>query len=114
MDNILEEERHDQDVILAIRPEELVINDREGIQGKVHDSVFLGLNTHYYVLSDAVHCIHTEDKDDDRFELIQESLIDEIIPNGTAVRLKIKKEKVNVFTADGGKNIVKGVKDERI
>ena len=114
MDNILEEERHDQDVILAIRPEELVINDKEGIQGKVHDSVFLGLNTHYYVLSDSVHCIHTEDKDDDRFELIQESLIDEIIPNGTDVRLKIKKEKVNVFTADGGKNIVRGVKDERI
>ncbi|MBR5049008.1 MAG: ABC transporter ATP-binding protein [Erysipelotrichaceae bacterium] len=114
MDNILEEEQHDQDVILAIRPEELVLNDKEGIHGKVDDSVFLGLNTHYYVLSDDVHCIHTEDKDDDRFELIQESLIDEIIPNGTDVRLKIKKEKVNVFTYDGCKNIVKGVKDERI
>ena len=113
MDNILEEQQHDQDVILAIRPEELVINDKEGIAAKVDDSVFLGLNTHYYVLSDAVHCIHTEDKDDDRFELIQESLIDEIIPNGTDVRLKIKKEKVNVFTADGSKNIVKGVKNDK-
>ncbi|MCR5066466.1 MAG: ABC transporter ATP-binding protein [Erysipelotrichaceae bacterium] len=113
MDNILEEEQHDQDVILAIRPEELVLNDKEGIHAKVNDSVFLGLNTHYYVLSDAVHCIHTEDKDDDRFELIQESLIDEIIPNGTAVRLKIKKEKVNIFTADGKKNIVKGVKNDK-
>ena len=114
MDNILDEEKHDQDVILAIRPEELVINDKEGIHAKVDDSVFLGLNTHYYVLSDDVHCIHTEDKDDDRFELIQESLIDEIIPNGTDVRLRIKKEKVNVFTADGCKNIVRGVKDDRI
>ena len=113
MDNIIEEHQHDQDVILAIRPEELVINEKEGIHAKVDDSVFLGLNTHYYVLSDAVHCIHTEDKDDDRFELIQESMIDEIIPNGTDVRLKIKKEKVNIFTSDGKQNIVKGVKNDK-
>ena len=113
MTNILEEEQHDQDVILAIRPEEVVINDKEGIRGKVDDSVFLGLNTHYYVLSDEVHCIHTEDKDDDRFELIQESLIDEIIPNGTDVYMKIKSEKVNVFSADGSKNLVKGVINDK-
>ena len=113
MDNILPEEMHDQDVIVAVRPEEVVINNEEGIHGKVDDSVFLGLNTHYYILSDEVHCIHTEDKDDDRFELIQESMIDEIIPNGSEVRLKIKKEKVNVFTADGSKNIVKGVKNDK-
>ena len=113
MDNILPEEMHDQDVIVAVRPEEVVINNEEGIHGKVDDSVFLGLNTHYYILSDQVHCIHTEDMDDDRFELIQESMIDEIIPNGSEVRLKIKKEKVNVFTADGSKNIVKGVKNDK-
>ena len=113
MDNILPEEMHDQDVIVAARPEEVVINAEEGIHAKVDDSVFLGLNTHYYVLSDQVHCIHTEDQVDDRFELIQESMIDEIIPNGSEVRLKIKKEKVNVFTADGSKNIVKGVKNDK-
>ena len=56
--------------------EEVVINDSEGIKAKVSESIFLGLNTHYYVLSDTVHCEHTEAKDDDRIELIQESLID--------------------------------------
>ena len=40
-------------------------------------------------------------------------MIDEIIPNGSDVRLKIKKEKINVFTADGSKNIVKGVKNDK-
>ncbi len=113
MDNILEEERHDQDVIVAIRPEEVVIDKSEGIHAKVDDSIFLGLNTHYYVTSDEVRSIPTEDKDDERFELIQESLIDEIIPNGTAVRLKIKKEKINVFSNDGSKNLVQGVKNDK-
>ena len=113
MDNIFEEEQHDQDIVAAIRPEEIVINELEGIKATVNDSVFLGLNTHYYVLSDKVHCVHTEDKDDDRFELIQESLIDEIIPNGTEVYLKIKHEKVNIFSADGSKNLVKGVKNDK-
>ena len=113
MTNILEEEQHDQDVVVTIRPEEVVINDKEGIKAKVDDSIFLGLNTHYYVLSDKVHCVHTEDKDDDRIELIQESLIDDIIPNGNEVLLKVKAEKINVFTKDGSKNIVKGVKNDK-
>ena len=113
MDNILEDEMHSQDVIVTIRPEEVVINDKEGIVAKVDESVFLGLNTHYYVLSDKVHCEHTEDKDDDRIELIQESLIDDIIPRGKDVKLKIKAEKINIFTADGSKNIVKGVKNDK-
>ena len=113
MDNILEEEIKDQDVIVTIRPEEVVINNEEGIEAKVDESIFLGLNTHYYVLSDKVHCEHTEDKDDDRIELIQESLIDDIIPTGENVKLRIKAEKINVFTADGSKNIVKGVKNDK-
>ena len=112
MDNILEEEQKDQDVIVTIRPEEVTINEEEGILATVCDSVFLGLNTHYYVLSDSVHCVHTEDKDDDRIELIQESRIDDIIPNGNLVKLKVKAEKINVFTKDGSKNIVTGVKND--
>ena len=114
MDNILEEEMVSQDVVVTIRPEEVVINDKEGIEATVSESVFLGLNTHYYVLSDKVHCVHTEEKDDDRIELIQESLIDDIIPNGKKVLLRIKAEKINVFTADGSKNIVKGVKNDKL
>lgn len=113
MDNILEEEKHSQDVIAAIRPEEIFIDTDEGIRARVDDSIFLGLNTHYYVCSDDVSCMLTEDRDDARFEIIQESLIDEIIPDGTDVRLKIKKEKINVFSADGSRNLVQGVKNDK-
>ncbi len=113
MDNILPEEKKSQDVVVTIRPEEVVINNEEGINAKVLESVFLGLNTHYYVLSDTVRCVVTEEKNDNRIELIQESQIDDIIPNGTDVKLKVKAEKINIFTADGSKNIVKGVKNDK-
>jgi iron(III) transport system ATP-binding protein len=53
-----------------------------------------------------------DEKDDERIELIQESLIDDIIPNGNEVLLRLKSEKINVFTEDGSKNIVKGVKND--
>jgi len=109
MDNVKPSEQHEQDVIVAVRPEELVINKQEGIRAKVDYSIFLGLNTHYYVLSDKVRCIHTEDKEDDRLEIIQESQIDSIIPNGEEIYLKIKNEKVNVFKADGSANLLTGV-----
>ena len=112
MDNILDEEKKDQKVVVAARPEEVVINDKEGIKAKVCDSVFLGLNTHYFVLSDSVKCVNMDEKDDERIELIQESLIDDIIPNGNEVLLRLKSEKINVFTEDGSKNIVKGVKND--
>ena len=113
MDNILDEEKKNQKVIVAARPEEVVINNvNEGIEAKVCDSVFLGLNTHYYVLSDQVKCVNMDEKDDERIELIQESLIDDIIPNGNVVHLRLKSEKINVFTEDGSKNIVKGVKND--
>jgi len=112
MDNILPEEQKDQKVIVAARPEEVVINDKEGIKATVCDSVFLGLNTHYFVLSDKVRCVNMDEKDEDRIELVQESLIDDIIPNGNEVLLRLKSEKINVFTEDGSKNIVKGVKND--
>ena len=35
--------------------------------------------------------------------------ISSIIPNGTKVRLGLKLDKINVFTADGSVNLTKGV-----
>ncbi len=112
MDNIKPDQLHDQDIVVAVRPEEFIINKEKGIRAKVDDSVFLGLNTHYYVEAEAVKAIHTEDKDDDRLEIIQESLIDSIMPKGEDIYLQIKKEKVNVFTADGAVNLLQGVKND--
>ncbi|MBQ4251741.1 MAG: ABC transporter ATP-binding protein [Erysipelotrichaceae bacterium] len=107
MHNVLDEERKNQKVIVSARPEELRIAPEgveEGIVGTVRDSIFLGLNTHYYVTLE----------DGNEVEIIQESSINELLGKGEQLKLVINAEKVNLFTEDGSKNILKGVKDDRI
>ena len=68
----------------------------------IDSSVFLGLNTHYFA--------HLENGE--KLEIVQESKIDNIIPKGTEVYLKVKQDKINVFTEDGSKNILEGVNND--
>lgn len=92
-------------VTISIRPEEFILIDKDnenGMEAYIDDSIFLGLNTHYFV--------HL--KDGTKIEIIQESKIDSIIPKGSKVKLKIKKDKINVFTEDGSKNILNGVNND--
>ncbi len=98
MNNLVDCKAGDE-VIASIRPEELVINEHgeDGIDAAVAYSTFLGLNTHYFVdLSDG-----------QRAEIIQESKIDDIIENGKKIKLGVKAEKINVFTKDGSRSLVK-------
>ena len=87
--------------VVAVRPEEFVIDEHgeDGIDATVVSSVFLGLNTTYFV----------ELYDGTQAEIVEESSISSIIPNGTKVRLGLKLDKINVFTADGSVNLTKGV-----
>lgn len=98
---IRKEERKDQDVVLSIRPEELYVKPfgEEGVPAYVDHAVFLGLNTHYI--------IHFENGE--RAEIIQESQIDSIIEKGTKISLGVKTDKINVFDAEGNRNLVEGV-----
>ncbi|WP_427170001.1 ABC transporter ATP-binding protein [Fusobacterium nucleatum] len=92
-------------VVISIRPEEFVIDEaqaKEGIKAFIDSSVFLGLNTHYFA--------HLESGE--KIEIVQESKIDSIIPKGTEVYLKVKQDKINVFTEDGSKNILEGVNND--
>ena len=104
MDNI-KDKNVQGSVLVSIRPEEFLINDvndTNGIKAIVDSSVFLGLNTHYFV--------HLEDGE--KLEVVQESKIDGIIPKGTEIYLTVKKDKINVFTDDGSKNILTGVNND--
>ncbi len=96
MDNLKNCNAGDE-VTVSIRPEELVINEdgSEGLSAKVAYSTFLGLNTHYFV----------DLADGQRVEIIQESKIDDILENGSEIRLGIKAEKINVFTKDGSETL---------
>lgn len=102
MDNITDKSVQGE-VILSIRPEELIISDdNNGMEALVEDSIFLGLNTHYLVRLN----------NGEKIEIIQESTINSIIAKGTKIHLKVKKEKINIFTADGSRNIVSGVNND--
>ena len=99
--NVLAAETKDRDIIASIRPEEFVVlpAKEDGIRAFVDDAVFLGLNTHYFV-----HLSNGE-----KVEIVQESQIDNIIPKGSEIKLGIKTEKINIFDAEGKKNLLKGV-----
>ena len=84
-------------VKVAIRPEEFIICEPgQGIQGTINSSIFLGLNTHYFVTLES----------GEHIEIIQESVIQGIHKNNTKIGLKIKKEKVNIFSEDGEKSYI--------
>lgn len=87
------------DVTVSIRPEEFIIsNENEGIKATILSSIFLGINTHYFV----------EIKDtNETCEIIQESTINNILKPGTDINLTVKKEKINVFSNTGDENYTK-------
>lgn len=104
VNNVKKEEQRNRSIILSIRPEEFLLNEKlsSGIRGTVHDCVFLGLNTHYFVkLSTGQDVV-----------IIQESSIDGIIPSGTEIFLDINTVKINIFSDDGSVNILEGVTND--
>jgi iron(III) transport system ATP-binding protein len=98
--NIPLKQKREIPVKISVRPEEFIIKqDGTGIRAKILSSIFLGLNTHYFV----------ELETGERAEIIQESTIGEILKPGTEIGLKVKKEKINVFDWESEINITKGV-----
>jgi iron(III) transport system ATP-binding protein len=104
MENIEKEEQVNQKVKVSVRPEEFFIttDPESGIPAVIDNYSFLGLNTNYFA-----HIFK-----DKRIEIVQESSIDQIIDPGTDVFVGIKKDKINIFTEDGSKNIVTGVSND--
>lgn len=105
MTNVQGQYKADQDVILSVRPEELILSrdaSIDGIAATVDDCVFLGLMTHYFVHLDS----------GEEAEIIQESSIDSIIQPGTRIKLTLNTDKLNIFTADGSTNILTGVQND--
>lgn len=97
----------EQNVIISVRPEELLLirdPDAPGMHGVVNDAIFLGLNTHYFVTLDS----------GEEVEIIQESSIEDTLNRGARISLYINTDKVNVFTADGEKNILSGVQNDSV
>lgn len=89
-------------VKISIRPEEFLITSDPSAAittGTVKKTVFLGLNTHYTV----------ELSTGDMVDIVEESAINHLYQEGETVKVGIKIEKINVYTADGEENLIVGV-----
>lgn len=89
------------DVTVSARPEELIITDetKGGIRAVITDSVFLGLNTHYFL----------ELETGEKAEVIQESDISGIIAPGSHITLTLNERKANIFDSGTSKSLMQGV-----
>ena len=84
-------------VKVSIRPEEFILtNDKNAIKAVIKDTIFLGLNTHFFM----------ELPNKQIVEIIKESMIDNKNESAKVIYLTINVDKVNVFTEDGTKNLV--------
>ena len=100
----------EREATVSCRPEELMISrsavpDTPGVPGiraKIRDSVFLGLNTHYFVELDT----------GEEAEVVQESDLASILPAGSEILLTVNSGKINVFEpGEDGKSLMRGVRN---
>ncbi|CUX72403.1 Spermidine/putrescine import ATP-binding protein PotA [Clostridium sp. C105KSO15] len=98
MEHVNQDVKDGQNIKVSIRPEEFIINqaDGDGIPATVKSSVFLGITTHYFVTL----------ANGQEIEVIQNSDIWDIIPDGSNIRLAVQPQKINVYTEDGNRNLV--------
>lgn len=86
----------DQDIRVSIRPEEFIRSDEGDIIATITDSVYLGLNTEYYM--DIPFA--------EKIQVSEESTFDQDLGPGDKVSLKINTRKINIFNSDGSKNLL--------
>ncbi|MDD4083413.1 MAG: ABC transporter ATP-binding protein [Sphaerochaetaceae bacterium] len=98
IDNLKEENKKNQNIILSIRPEEFIIvnEEEDGITATVRDSIFLGLNTHFFLTSET----------GEEIDVIKESTIDNIVNKGKKIKLKVNSKKINIFDEEGKFNLL--------
>lgn len=89
----------DQDVRVSVRPEEFIKTPDGPIEATVIDSVYLGSSTDYFMSTDFA----------ERIQVTEESTFEENLRPGEKIRLSVNTSKINVFTADGARNLVEEV-----
>ncbi|MDK8385249.1 ABC transporter ATP-binding protein [Lacticaseibacillus rhamnosus] len=86
----------DQPVHVSIRPEELIRTNEGDIDAQITDSVYLGMDTEYFVDLPFAK----------KVQVSEESTLTEDLGAGDHVKLKINTQKINVFTANGSQNLL--------
>ena len=86
-----------QSVRVSIRPEEFIRDNEGDISGVINDSVYLGLNTEYFIDTGFAK----------KIQVSEESTCEEDLHKDDQVKLRINAQKLNVFTADGSCNLMR-------
>ena len=89
----------DQPVRVSIRPEEFVKCDDGQIEATIVDSVYLGATTDFFMKTAFA----------DRIQVTEESSFEENLKPGDCIHLRVNADKINVFTADGTRNLLEVV-----
>jgi iron(III) transport system ATP-binding protein len=84
----------DCQVKVSVRPEEFIVDRESGLKGIIEHSVFLGLNTHYFINLENGKSV----------EVIEKST-QEIHKPKTQIFLKVDSQRINIFDATGRKNL---------
>ena len=86
-------------VRVAVRPEEFTIHPKEetGIPATVSSSVFLGMTQHYFMTLE----------NGQELEVVENSDLADILPDGAQVALQIVPHKVNVFDAQSRSTLIR-------
>lgn len=86
-----------QQVRVSVRPEEFKrTDDTDGISATITESVYLGLNTEYFL----------ELETGEKVQMSEESTFTEDLNPGDRIQLNINASKINVFTEDGLTNLL--------
>lgn len=98
MNNLSSDVSDGQDVLVSIRPQEFyVTSSEESISGVVDNTMFLGINTHYFITL----------KTGEKVEVVQNIEDHSIIPEGTNVKVKVKPKLINLFDASSETTLIK-------
>ena len=105
MDNLSEDAVDGMEVIISVRPEEFSIQ-KDGLKCKIKNKVFLGKYNTYFLEFPENMLI----PDQPSIEFSQDlGHAERLLDIDEEVVLRPNPAKVNIFTADGRKNLLKGV-----
>ena len=107
MDNLSDEVTDGMQVIVSVRPEEFSIQPQgQGLQCRIKNKVFLGKYNTYFLDFEEKMLVPNQPS----IEFSQDlGHAERLLDVNETVTLKPNADKVNVFTADGERNLLKGV-----
>ncbi len=106
MNNLSEDIIDGQEVVVSVRPEEFSVNE-DGLECEIINRTFLGKYTNYFLKFEDNLILENQASIEYSQDLGHISKIFEI---GEKIKLKPNKDKINIFTKDMEKSLIKDVK----